>query len=146
MTNNFMPNLTRIDEKRLRNGWIKRQVTLVVSHTSSFLRFSENSFCRKPYSSRDLTPCVAVVLSVSLLATKTPVLRSSLCVGHDTAKPREHGLATDAFFCFFRTRFPWSQKPVIPTWGDENSAALPTQFITTLKPYVSSPCIYPVCI
>jgi hypothetical protein len=34
MTNNFMPNLTRMDEKRLRNGWMKSQVTLVVSHTA----------------------------------------------------------------------------------------------------------------
>jgi hypothetical protein len=29
-----MPNLTRMDEKRLRNGWIKRQVTLGVMHTA----------------------------------------------------------------------------------------------------------------
>ena len=76
--------------------FLRRRPSIEIS-ASSFLRFSENSFCRKPYSSRDLTPCVAVVLSVSLLATKTPVLRRSHCVGHATAKPREHGGATDAF-------------------------------------------------
>ena len=74
--------------------FLRRRPSIEIS-ASSFLRFSENSFCRKP-SIRDLTPCVAVVLSVSLLATKTPVLRRSLCVGHDTAKPRQHWLATDA--------------------------------------------------
>ena len=46
---------------------------------SSYLRFSENSFCRKPIRAGILRRVVAVVLSVSLLATKTPVLRRSLC-------------------------------------------------------------------
>ena len=59
---------------------------------SSFLRFSENSFCRKPTRARILRRIVAVVLSVSLLATQTPVLHRSNCVGHATAKPREHGI------------------------------------------------------
>ena len=67
---------------------------------SSYLRFSENSFCRKPTRAGILRRVVAVVLSVSLLATKTLVLRRSQCVGHDTAKPREHRLSTDAFSSF----------------------------------------------
>ena len=73
---------------------------------SSFVRFSENSFCREPIRAGILRRVVAVVLSVSLLATMTPVLRRSHCVGHATARPREHRLATDAFSISFLTRFP----------------------------------------
>ena len=67
---------------------------------SSYLRFSETSFCRKPTRAGILRRVVAVVLSVSLLATKTPVLRRFHCVGHDTERPREHRLSTDAFSSF----------------------------------------------
>ena len=38
---------------------------------------------------------------VSLLATKTPVLRRSNCVRHAVVKPREHGGALDALSSFF---------------------------------------------
>ena len=43
-----------------------------------YFRFSENSFCRKPTRAGILRRVVAVVLSVSLLATKTTVLLRSL--------------------------------------------------------------------
>ena len=72
---------------------------------SSFLRFSENPFCRKLIRTGILRRVVAVVLSVPLLATKTPVLRRSHCVGHATAKPRQHRLATDAFSVSFGQDF-----------------------------------------
>ena len=67
---------------------------------SNYFRFSEKIFCRKPIRAGILRRVVAVVLSVSLPATKTPVLRRFHCVGHNPAKPREHGLATDAISSF----------------------------------------------
>ena len=44
---------------------------------------------------------VAVVLSVSLLETEIPVLRTCFCVGYDNAKQPEYELAMNAFLGFF---------------------------------------------
>ena len=47
----------------------------IENSASSYFRFSENSFCRNSTRAGFLRRVVAVVLSVSLLATKTPVFR-----------------------------------------------------------------------
>ena len=73
------------------SGFWVRQVDI---SASSFFRFSENSFCRKLTRTGILRRVDAVVLSASLLATKTPVLCRSHCVGHAIAKRREHRRAT----------------------------------------------------
>ena len=84
--------------------FLQRRPSIKIS-ASSFVRFSEISFCRKLIRAGILRRVAAVLLSVSLLATTTPVLRRFHCVGHATAKPREHRLATDAFSIPFEQEF-----------------------------------------
>ena len=84
--------------------FVQRRLSIEIS-VSSFLRISENSFCTELIRAGILRRVFAVVLNVSLLATKTPVLRTFHCVGHATAKPRENRLATDAFSISFKQNY-----------------------------------------
>ena len=102
---NFKPrNLLRIFVLYPRRWLLHHFLSIrhsIEIYASSFLRFSKKSFCRKPIRVGILHRVVAVVLSVSLLANNTPVLRRFYCVSHATAKPREYWLATDAFSISF---------------------------------------------
>ena len=106
----------------------------------------ENSLCRKPTRAEILRRIVAVVLSVSLLATKTPVLRRSHCVGQATAKPREHGLATDAFLIFSWQAFLDPENPLYRPQATGTRARYRRIFYLLRWESFSVPRIYPVCV
>ena len=77
--------------------------------------------------------------------TKTPVLLRFHCVGHNTAKPRGHRLATDTFSSFFRFFLGFGNRPYRP-----KAVGTPAGYRRILLLFrlarLSVPRPYPVCV